>query len=324
MSVSDVRDEWVCAHLHCAVNQDDLIASLVTPVVRRLQRDEIVRQWFYLRYWDGGSHVRLRLLPVTPELSPLVERTVSKYAESYFHGKPTTQAPQSPAYQRIASQLAEAEGLAQYLTTPVPDNAVVFRRYVPEIDRYGVGRSLDAVERHFGESSEIALASLDLSRSMAHRLKLGFLSMVSFMGNREDGPTYARTVGRTLMKPMAELGGGSAIDFEERYQRQRDTLRTLVHFSARSHAPETIVRWIDSIESLEKALATLARTEPESLPPWMGRATGRNQATGYTPLPLLDMCAHLFCNRIGISPVNENYLRFLAARAVSEEVGDPL
>jgi hypothetical protein len=34
-------------------------------------------------------------------------------------------------------------------------------------------------------------------------------------------------------------------------------------------------------------------------------------------LPVLDMCAHLLCNRLGVSMLEESYLRYLATRATA-------
>jgi hypothetical protein len=34
-------------------------------------------------------------------------------------------------------------------------------------------------------------------------------------------------------------------------------------------------------------------------------------------LPVLDICAHLMCNRLGISMLAESYLRYLAVRVTA-------
>jgi hypothetical protein len=34
-------------------------------------------------------------------------------------------------------------------------------------------------------------------------------------------------------------------------------------------------------------------------------------------LPVLDICAHLLCNRLGIPLVEESYLRYLATRSAT-------
>jgi hypothetical protein len=104
-----------------------------------------------------------------------------------------------------------------------------------------------------------------------------------------------------------ELGalGVDVTEFGDRFQRQQgklvDEARRLRRLVARLPVREpasVLEAWANSTLALSAAVSTEAGTEP-----------GRR-------LSLLDDCAHLFCNRMGVSLVEECYLRYLATRAI--------
>jgi hypothetical protein len=114
--------------------------------------------------------------------------------------------------------------------------------------------------------------------------------------------------------PDAAVDGGALgideADFEDRYHRQRDRLASLARGvqSIAARIPDgmrsgVLAEWGRSILRLRDALALA-------------------ENPNVRVLRVLDICAHLVCNRLGASAVEECYLRYLANRAIVVLAGE--
>src|SRR5215218_9452764 len=54
---------WISVHVFYSSNGNPLLADGVAPLVARLRARGLISRYFFIRYWLGGPHVRLRLLP---------------------------------------------------------------------------------------------------------------------------------------------------------------------------------------------------------------------------------------------------------------------
>ncbi|WP_328926172.1 thiopeptide-type bacteriocin biosynthesis protein [Streptomyces sp. NBC_00190] len=154
---------WLAWHVH--VPADGSGTDRISPLVREnlpalitpLREAGLLRRWFFIRYWEGGPHLRIRLLPQAgaqpAELDAAVRRA--------FAGLPSDgHAPQE--YLRSIGDLAAAstasdptvdQRRAGTVLAPGVHPAV----YEPETARYGSGTALEASEAAFTVSSELAL-----------------------------------------------------------------------------------------------------------------------------------------------------------------------
>jgi len=137
---------------------DVLLLDGVRPLLDELRRRGLIDASFFLRYWDGGPHLRVRLRATVDDAAPVRELALRRL-RSYLAAHPAPQAADGAldGYAELAAGFARAEGMAEFLPRPLPNNTVHAIAYRPETGRYGHGPSLDAVERHFAESSRIAL-----------------------------------------------------------------------------------------------------------------------------------------------------------------------
>ena len=58
-----MNSDWISLHIHRRGGMDHLLMGGVSPLIEHLRREGVLARWFFLRYWDGGPHLRLRLLP---------------------------------------------------------------------------------------------------------------------------------------------------------------------------------------------------------------------------------------------------------------------
>jgi len=277
---------WVSAHLFYHGHLDLLLVDLVAPLTEELAAAGTCDRYFFLRYWDGGPHVRLRLhapVAVHGQVAVRVERAAARF----FRERPSRDALDPAVYLAEARRLARREGMRRYTRRPYPNNSVALIPYRPEYARYGPGPAIRAVERHFVESSAIAIGLLRSGASAGQR-DTAALCLLMLTWHRA-GFDHSR-----LTPASSDLD--DVPDVEQRYLRQRDTVRALADrmqaVASGAGGDGALAMWRDSLDRLRAAL-------------------GDSPAT----MRILDTCAHLVCNRLGVGPTSEAYLRYLASRS---------
>lgn len=266
---------WVSVHAFYHGNLDLLLLDAVRPLVQDLRRRRLIDGFFFLRYWDGGQHLRLRLRTEST-VDKEVEHLALERLRGFIEANPAEDLGNLHLYPEYAAKFARAEGVTDYLRTPMPNNTVHAIEYRPETDRYGDGEALSAVERHFVESSRIALGLIGagLTRDQRHTVALSALLLAWRAGEPRR------------VEPAEE--------FESRYLAMRATLHTIADRMA------------------EIADGTSA------LPPSGALSSWWRSINAVPDRRVTDICAHLLCNRLGLTIADERYVRYLAARTAAE------
>jgi thiopeptide-type bacteriocin biosynthesis protein len=302
--------DWVSAHVFYHDDLDPLLTGAVAPTVAELARDGLSDTYFFLRYWDGGHHVRLRIAAHLRHHAEIRRRVIDRCAE-FMRRRPAPDDLRPEEYAVHAARLARWEGVTDYARRPYLNNSVVFLPYRREHQRYGHGAAMAAVERHFAESSRIALRLLATDPSPGARDTAGYSLLLLSWFCAEPDPAHAQRPATRQARAMTDPDPGSGFGaplvdrsaVEDSFRRQRASLLELtvrLHRvaaeSAEGPASGILRAWVRSINRLRSALAAASRP----------------------PGPAIDICAHLVCNRLGISPVGEGVLRHLAARSLAE------
>src|SRR5215468_5358520 len=154
--------DWVSAHVFYQGDLTELLANGIVPLTRELTHGDTAPAWgwFFLRYWDGGPHVRLRVLSAPGRDRAVIEALIIERLGQYLRARPSTEQMRQADYAQLAAVLAAREQMPTYAERLYPNNSVVFLPYRREHHRYGYGASVQAVERHFVESSQLAVRLL--------------------------------------------------------------------------------------------------------------------------------------------------------------------
>lgn len=125
---------------------DVFLADCVAPAADRLAADGQCSGWFFIRYWQGGPHVRVRLRDAAPsgvdDLALVMQTWLLDHPEpsvdpaAYYRGRTSSDA--------VWHKHGE----------------VVREVYTPELDRYGGPSAMGAAEDLFVVSTRVALAAL--------------------------------------------------------------------------------------------------------------------------------------------------------------------
>ena len=169
-------DAWLGVHLFFEGDVyseigDRVVLEVAAPFVEGLGTTHPGTPWFFLRYSEGGSHIRLRVRASWERLDAEVR----------------------PAIEQAA---ARAAPLVRHLA---------FVPYEPEIERYGGPHGLVAAERLFHHSSETTLALLrgvdaDPSARFGKALLAMLIQLHVFCARRELAAALAEAYGTGYLR----------------------------------------------------------------------------------------------------------------------------
>ncbi|MEO3805424.1 lantibiotic dehydratase C-terminal domain-containing protein [Nonomuraea sp. B1E8] len=315
-------DGWVGAHLFHFGDLDPLITGVVDPVTRELAADGTARRAFFLRYWEGGQHVRLRLEVPDPALRPRVQDLVRERAAAHFAARPSPSVD-AAAYRAFAAAMARGERRTHYDERLHPAGSVAFIGYRPEYEAYGDAACVAAAERHFAVSSRLALEVLRAGTEMGRRAAIGLAALTIAAAACEPDLAAAarRLAGAASEAPGAALAP-PAPGSEEDWRRRESAL--LAQTRRLWDTPESggglLAAWASSVRALRDDLDAL-RSAGRCAP----RDSGSPHAFFALAAPperrtvslILMRCAHLLHNRLGLRAGTEQHMSFLAGRAIA-------
>jgi thiopeptide-type bacteriocin biosynthesis protein len=166
MTTEDIR--WHSLHLHRYDRQDELLVAAVAPLLARPVADG----HFFLRYWKGGHHIRLRL-----RTTVAVRDRVAAELRDHCARDPAGLGFDVEAFREAQTTMAalENEGTGEVQ----PPDTVHVAAYEPEYAKYGGPAGVGAAERFFAASTDAVLRELPaLVERPARRLGLAFSTML--------------------------------------------------------------------------------------------------------------------------------------------------
>ncbi len=297
---------WLSAHLYYHDDSDELLRQCVRPLVGELTAAGLIDGFCFVRYWQGGRHVRLRVLLTERRGEEQVAERIDAHAGRFFAACPSHATVGLEDYLRTAGWLSRHEFGRQVTIEPLqPDNSLRYSPYVPEYRRLGGPAGVAAVEPHFVASSGIALDLLAATPSRGQHtgraLAMMLLAGAVLIPDRRSLARFFRACYRGWASRLT--GGAEPDELRQRYDRQRDQLgdlvRQLLGEAARpgdDHRDDIITRWLACNTALRDRL-------------WPEAVTA----------PLLWQCLHKHNNRLGISLAEEVYLLFLLHRTLAED-----
>lgn len=194
----DRAGPWSSWHLHCESEartmRDRILAEVIGPVVATRPG----KRWFFLRYWQGGPHLRLRMAGLSRPQQVSLEHELSWRLADAARPRPGEQRLGREEYGRQARRLAAGEVGRDRTVQGLLPTCVRRQEYEPETDRYGGLATMAENERLFQVSSELVLAMVGSAPQPALRSAMALaatMSAVAALGDAgEQAYFYARGV----------------------------------------------------------------------------------------------------------------------------------
>lgn len=298
-------------HLHGGTSQlDRLLREHIVPATTELLARGEASSWFFVRYWEGGPHLRWRLADATPA-------TLGRAREALVAAVAADPAPESELTPDAWYGRFGDAGRAGTATRWQPHGTVLERPYEPEIERYGGPAAIGAAEELFAASSRVAATLLAAPparrRSTTVDLLFAFLAAAELTGPGAVGFLRRYANGWSQVAEAADADLGSVLRLAEQdfhrdpaaYRERRRRIAEVV--ATRRGAPTSVNFWADATAGYVARLRDL-------------------RARGQLGLPIPSILAsqlHMLHNRLGLGIPAEAQLAWLAAKAHLDAAPEP-
>lgn len=275
---------------------DQILRDVVAPVATLLAASEprdqpAARLWFFIRYWQYGPHLRLRIADLDAEQSSSVTSALTRHMDAALSDLDDSQRMDQNDYARIVSGLARVgEGGQSMAVGTLAPAGVLRQEYEPETDRYGGLAQLGLSEKLFHSSSVAALRACLHRPSYAHHLGDGLEAMAATMSAWPDDRGLLLRQTRDGWSDFIRGAGGNTAAIEE-------------YATKKAH----------SLAGVADQLIEISRGVPTRWSGWTSQLAsacelwltelGRARAVGIFASHL-----HMMQNRLGVAAGREAYL----------------
>jgi thiopeptide-type bacteriocin biosynthesis protein len=269
-------DRWLSAYLVCDEPWTPLLRGGILPFVETACASALCDRFFFIRYWEGGPHIRLRLRPAMG-VDPAELRG---RVDAAFGGR----------------------------------SSVIHTAYEPELERYGGAERMDIAERQFEASSRAVLAALEEEWPYEKALGAAMTMHVAFAAaarwSRPEASAFFRRAIAGLAhwlvgpQPAAEALRELLDAFAERFAPQREMLRRHV---------DAVWEVADSQDGAGMPWLAVWSAESRTL---LAELRGTFGGSLDPALPILVSYVHMTNNRLGVANRDEAYLAYLLARSL--------
>lgn len=320
---------WLAAYLYYGEPWETLLSEAVKPFAETILKEGLAEQYFFIRYWERGPHIRLRFKGDPKVLEETVKPRLQSHFEDWMKANPS---------ERREPENMPAEH-AWY-----PNNSVQFVEYEPETDRYGGPHGLVVSEAHFQDASDAILAIIgeaeewDYSRALgaAIQLHLGFLIGLSM--DFKESKAFFNRVSRGWL-PRAFMHYGEELPEEEVKRRKEETeeafeknfqeqQEALVPFfetvwealqEGQEFEQQWLNDWVSNVARTRRELVALQEKDQLIVPPYLVQY-GRHKEVGFPDdavarWTIYESYVHMVNNRLGVMNQDEAYLGYLIRRS---------
>ncbi len=157
-------DNWKSYHIFVRdrEQQEDLIIKINDYFQIKLE-EKRVQKWFYIRYWEGGPHIRVRYI----RNNQIVDEQFQEFIQSELVSYPSIKLSKEEFYSGIDVKL---EGFEQELADfPwYAEKTIKEIAYLPELERYGGPENIQLSEELFFLSSLMSAKIISITRNSLH------------------------------------------------------------------------------------------------------------------------------------------------------------
>lgn len=323
-----ISEQWMAFHLYYAEPHSRLLVESVKPLVQDLLRHQEISSYFFVRYFDRGSHIRLRLKGDIEKLETSIKPKLVAHFEKYYREYPSKRAE----IQNISTTELPEEW--------IPNNTIQIAEYTPDVLRYGGVVGLDIAEHHFYDSSRVVLdivevkanSSYEQMLAVAVQLHISFLYAMGLQkedakilfqhilydwllfsyGSHKDDTTFDSIQHAHLQRKIISA-------FEERFEKQQQQIIAFHYLVQQAlhdgveFEQEWLNAWIRGVKRTAEEFYA-AKERGEIIDPM--QSTSPDVQNNLFGKSILGSYVHMTNNRLGIQNRDEGYLGYLIMRSL--------
>ncbi len=307
---------WLYVRIFCQTNEnDDVLLRLVAPLEQSLSRQGLIRSFFFIRYAEGGPHVRARFLGPKSLLFDAARERINQQIVAYFRergfllNEPLDPGPYG------SDDLLWRPRYDDKILRPIP--SYEYARYEREVERYGGQYGIRMSEAHFAHSSKIVLQVLEQeregrgSRRNAAVVLLDAITDAFHLSIRQKRRYFEQQYRHWTRANWYTASYHTRL--VRAYEQQRPALQLLVPppGAPATHKMRTV--WLPILEQWQTATGEIYNN---LITLWE-----RGELTVH-PAEIMSSYIHMFCNRLGLFPREEAYLSYLLYCTYTERLGE--
>ncbi len=313
MNLQPHSAQWLSAYLYYAGSKEELLLHL-WPTVDQMLFEKLIHQFFFVRYYDRGPHLRLRLK--LSEASS--EEVVKQQLQETFNNFLLTAPPSADK-----TTIDEPE---------LPSNTIYYVAYQPEMLRYGGPEGIVLSETQFDLSSRVVISILQQSGAWGYGKALGAALTLHLITLRSLAIPVEQLIDccnlgqaswitysiNTDFEPVDEKTLREKIDdMTHSYTQQKGSILPILNQvwqTLDDEAPfeeEHFNHWTTSMKSIVGALKKTITDQP--MPDEYYVDMGLQPLSAICPSywPIIDSYIHMTNNRLGILNRDEGFLYYI-------------
>lgn len=291
---------WRALHIYLhrpAEDVDQVITSCIAPLAARLVTGGKATSWFFIRYWEGGPHLRLRLADADDATLAQATRTIGDFLAEL---PPAEQLDPDEFYVQAGHSPQARDRFGWHA-----DGTILERPYQAEVDRYGGQEAIGLAETLFRQSSEVAVTVLsgtprtgllaravDLLLAVVHTLEIEPAQAASWLRGYFYSWEFIAEAPATDAAAVRALAERDLVAEGSPWPRRSERV------AAALQRPRSAYQaWAEAVSKTQTALLALAEAD---------RLTG-------DPRRILLSQLHMLHNRLGLLILEEQYLCWLVS-----------
>lgn len=318
--------DWLSVHVFYNDDQDGLITGCIGPLIATSKRSTAISEAFFLRHWERGPHVRLRLLGQAPSLEENRAHLKSCIG-AYLRANPSRGLIPTPELQKINLRLGGLEPGSDGTAELFPDNSVQFIPYKPEYAKYGGRLGVRAAERFFDRSTEVSLMALERCKGNTRKrlgvaLSFVLMGVLAFRVPEDDVLGFLDRYARRWVAYVSGPLVAAQERWDESYRRQRPALAKIARsiLGSEFESDPVLSAWWEAVEEVYATVRTLDAEDKLALGDFRRYDRCPEPSARYF---LLSNYLHTTNNRLGVRPWEESYIAHLCARTIGDTVAYP-
>lgn len=295
---------WLSFSIFHDLSFEKVLSGHIHPLILFLEKEKSVESYFFIRYWEGGSHIRLRIL-CAEQFNSKVKKQIIEKTENYFLS--------------IGIQHKKFK--------------IVINEYSPEVDRYGGKKGMAISEEYFNNSSICVLRLInennlnwDYELAITFAIQMHLIFMMEIFDTDEDRILFSNQVftnwlSEAVRKNQSNECTQDEVDklmgfFNESYKRQEKTIKKIIALIKKDKIEnEALNKYRKSCKYFKKGICKLINRGELK---YSFRNLNKNNITKEEQalIFLSDSYIHMNNNRLGIFLRDESFIAYVISKAL--------
>ncbi len=296
-------EDWISCYVFHNTDFENVLMNLVKPLVAEFTSKDLVNLFFFVRYWENGPHIRLRMLPSSHIAKTKIIKLLHDKTTSYF--------------KKIGQ-----------------DYVIEFNDYINEFQRYGGLDNIEVSQKHFHDSSHTVLNRIfqaenwDYSLAISSAIQLHLVFAKQIIRDEEDVTLYFETLYNTVFINSVKLDDNQDASqkeilkvknfFLESYEKQKDVIEYIVFSIWHDKNVNThFTNWSFRCAELRKLIEEKQQNNKIVAPEWFEFNSELKIGIEKQILwCIYDSYIHMTNNRLGVFLRDEAYIVFLILKGL--------